>query len=903
VKKIVSVIIICCMLIPTMLQINVLAYTDVKITYDGQVVDSFAGVDAIYATLGSYSNVDTNTTYSCAAFLKRFCSKLWGVTIYNINMVQAAPTVTKAGHSVSLKTVSTPRPGDIMQTKNYSHVAVVKSVSGSNVTLIEQNVSHNSGGYRYAHKDRVISVSSAYFYRMIIDGVEAEVPGVINPQYTDLGDNFYATINHVTNGHAIGIDKTGLLELVDKKVTEKNRWHFMRQNDGSYMIYLNVGSQVMDVQNAGTIDGTRVGLSNANYGTAQKWYICKKDNTYYFKTQSSNMVLDVGNNHGEIGDWIQMWTPNQSQAQYFTINNVVPFNEWIYIHNQSETPVLYSDEDVIFTYDAVTASYYDLWLYKDKQQVGQMYAGTSKTYSKRLSAGNYEVLFASQNNVGWNYGSFHPFVVIDRYYTIQFDANGGTCNQASKTVTHNTAYGALPTPTKNGYRFNGWYTEAGGGTKVTSDTIVTITANQTLYAQWVEDKYTLQVSPMGGTWNDFDTTQSYKLSYQETKELPVPYREGYTFASWELDFEGEGHEISGSGTSDFNQVRGIPLIKDPSFKESLGQFSLYNNTANGSVTHTRIEKEDGLQTGSSYMMKITSSGEAHPGLGGFRQITPSKANGIFYHVIIAKIPKGYYIQQANNDCGTGWNYEWLTSREGTGNWETYIYKFNCGASGTFSTLGHIFITSDKDMWWPDVYGETTNTPITWYVGYSEILDATNTNTASSLYTMGNGNASLYALWIPNTYTISFDTNGGNPLNETKTVVYDSKYNTLPLPQKTGFKFAGWFTEPDGGVEITSDTIVSIANSHKLYARWKSTEPHTSTTVNDRKFIIEPNNIERGSVIILALYKNQKFVKLYNATYEGEDIPFTVTEDYDEAKVMVWKDLNTLKPITDVEIVK
>ena len=117
------------------------AVTSVKITYNGQVVDSLWGVDAIYST-ASKGNVDRDTTYSCAAFLKKFCSKIWGVTIYNINVVNSKPTVTITGnHTVSLKTVSTPRPGDIMQTKNYSHVAVVKAVNGSNAVLIEQNYS------------------------------------------------------------------------------------------------------------------------------------------------------------------------------------------------------------------------------------------------------------------------------------------------------------------------------------------------------------------------------------------------------------------------------------------------------------------------------------------------------------------------------------------------------------------------------------------------------------------------------------------------------------------------------------------------------------------------------------------------------------------------------------------
>ncbi len=69
--------------------------------------------------------------------------------------------------------------------------------------------------------------------------------------------------------------------------------------------------------------------------------------------------------------------------------------------------------------------------------------------------------------------------------TVTFDAQGGTVNPASSTVTNSLAYGALPTPARNGYTFGGWWTGSGGsGTQVNSATTVTITAAQTLYAKW-----------------------------------------------------------------------------------------------------------------------------------------------------------------------------------------------------------------------------------------------------------------------------------------------------------------------------------------------------------------------------------------------------------------------------------
>ena len=54
----------------------------------------------------------------------------------------------------------------------------------------------------------------------------------------------------------------------------------------------------------------------------------------------------------------------------------------------------------------------------------------------------------------------------------------------TKTVTYNSSYGSLPSPTLAGYTFEGWYTAANGGTLITASSKVSIAANHTLYAKW-----------------------------------------------------------------------------------------------------------------------------------------------------------------------------------------------------------------------------------------------------------------------------------------------------------------------------------------------------------------------------------------------------------------------------------
>ena len=65
---------------------------------------------------------------------------------------------------------------------------------------------------------------------------------------------------------------------------------------------------------------------------------------------------------------------------------------------------------------------------------------------------------------------------------ITFDPRGGDLSEGSRTVKKGSAVGTLPTPTRNKYKFNGWYTATTGGTKISATTKVDV--DVTYYAQW-----------------------------------------------------------------------------------------------------------------------------------------------------------------------------------------------------------------------------------------------------------------------------------------------------------------------------------------------------------------------------------------------------------------------------------
>lgn len=137
----------------------------IQLTENDQTVDSFCGVKSTYILSPS----DTGM-YSCAGYVKKFYAALYGVNVYQINTYNGPPVVSSDTDTVSLRQVTTPQPGDIMQNKQRGHVAIVKSVSGTTATLIEQNWKWSMGGKTYCRINRTLDTSASYFYRLVING-------------------------------------------------------------------------------------------------------------------------------------------------------------------------------------------------------------------------------------------------------------------------------------------------------------------------------------------------------------------------------------------------------------------------------------------------------------------------------------------------------------------------------------------------------------------------------------------------------------------------------------------------------------------------------------------------------------------------------------------------------------
>ncbi len=155
-------------------------------------------------------------------------------------------------------------------------------------------------------------------------------------------------------------------------------------------------------------------------------------------------------------------------------------------------------------------------------------------------------------------------------YTVTLDPNGGEVSPTSIRVTYQSTYGSLPTPTRDGYVFKGWYTSETSGTQILSTTKYTSTQDTTIYAQWQDtwanhasDVLTLEngyylisseedLARVSYLFNCTDRTDVQTMKFKLTKNLDMS---DYTWLpigtqsrQFRGTFEGNGYIISGLNT-------------------------------------------------------------------------------------------------------------------------------------------------------------------------------------------------------------------------------------------------------------------------------------------------------------------------------------------------------------------
>lgn len=212
-------------------------------------------------------------------------------------------------------------------------------------------------------------------------------------------------------------------------------------------------------------------------------------------------------------------------------------------------------------------------------------------------------------------------------YTVSFNGNGGS-GATAQTIPAGSSI-SLPSSSRSGFTFNGWYTAASGGSFVgSSGSSYTPSSSITLYAQWTVIQYTVTWNANGGSV----TPSSNTVNAGSSVTAPTPTRSGYTFLYWRDTPSGDFLYSVNAGAS-FTPPSSITMYA----RWSIIQYTVTYNANGGTVSPTSATVDAGSSTtlptpsrsGFTFNGWYTaSSGGSFLGLGG-TSYTPSSSITIF----------------------------------------------------------------------------------------------------------------------------------------------------------------------------------------------------------------------------------------------------------------------------------
>ena len=144
------------------------------------------------------------------------------------------------------------------------------------------------------------------------------------------------------------------------------------------------------------------------------------------------------------------------------------------------------------------------------------------------------------------------------------------------------------------------------------------------------------------------------------------------------------------------------------------------------------------------------------------------------------------------------------------------------------------------------------------------------NRGSSAEKYANLNSGITFKYIPYPSTVYFDANGGSVETDHKSLMSEELYGPLPTPVRSGYRFNGWFTAPNGGTQILPTTVVTAKTDSTLYASWSRvnvSKPSKPSAKNGKakqiKLKLKRTKNAEGYQIQYAKKKNMKSARIKN----------------------------------------
>ncbi len=433
-----------------------------------------------------------------------------------------------------------------------------------------------------------------------------------------------------------------------------------------------------------------------------------------------------------------------------------------YATNASGTS--YGSEVSFTTLFAVTFVDYD-GLTLETQSVASGGSATTPSVDPTRTGYTFTGWEGDYSNITENITVTALYEAID--YTIEYNLDGGTNVNANPDLyTIETATITLNSPSKTGYDFAGWYSDAGFETSV-SEITTGSNGDIALYAKWDAHPYTVTYNLDNGT-NDTDNPNSYTIE-NATITFNNPTKTGYDFAGWYSDasFTTAVTEISTGSYED------ITLYA----KWIIQQFTVTFADYDGSAIYTESVNYGSSATAPS---------------------TPART--------------GYTFTSWEGDYSNISEDITVTAQYSINSY-TVIFADYDG-----SEISSQSVNFDSDATAPSNPSRTGYTFTGWNDDYSNITE----------------DITVTAQYSINSYTVTYNLDGGtNDVSNPDTYTVESDAITLNAPTKSGYNFAGWYSDENFTTQVTGINQRSTGNI-ELWAQWEvatSVSAITSNAIN------------------------------------------------------------------------
>lgn len=598
-----------------------------------------------------------------------------------------------------------------------------------------------------------------------------------------------------------------------------------------------------------------------------------------------------------------------------------------------------------FTWTETYGESYYIITIKNSSGVYKKVEGISGTaYNIVLPAGTYTAYVDTVNYYHGKTSNTVSFTVKDKTYTVSYNANGGSGVPSSQTKLHNkTSTLSTTKSSRTGYTFKNWNTKSdGSGTSYSSGGSYTANSAATLYAQWTANKYTVTLDNQSAT--TAGTTSASATYGSAMPSITVPKKTGYTFGGYYDGTNGSGtqyYKADGTSARTWNKTSAATLYA----KWTANKYTVTLNNQNATTAGTTSVSA----TYGSAMPSITVPKKTGYTFGGY--YTGTNGSGTQYYTasgasarswdktsattLYAKWTANTYKVTFNANGGTTptasknvtYDSTYGTLPTPTKDGHTFKGWYTSASGGTQITSStKVSITSAQTLyaqWTINTYtvtfknydGTTLETKTVSFGSDVTYSGATPTKKADAQYTytfsgwdkaltdiIANTVITAKFTSTVNKYTVTFNSMGGTEKIEPLIISYGDSCGELPIPEKDGFIFDGWYTKEVDGEEVTNETV--ITSDVILYAHWETATPYIEATVtkSGTKLTIDAKvyNFAAPYNVLIVGYKDNKFVTMKKVPHNEQNSPYALEGDIDKIKVMVWSDLSTLKPLCEAE---